>query len=84
MDVMNNSHGGHVLVSQVSGLAFVGSKISGFNVTIVQNGVGCLLTLLLPRNGHARTTHGTQKGELSRFSVVMLDDLTSNQSFGES
>jgi hypothetical protein len=53
-----------VLVSQVSGLAFVGNKISGFNVMTVQNGVGCLLTLLLPRNGHAPTTHGTQKGRV--------------------
>jgi hypothetical protein len=53
-----------VLESQVSGFAFVGNKISGFSVMIVQNGAGCLLTLLLPLNGHAQTTHGTQKGNI--------------------
>jgi hypothetical protein len=36
-----------------------------------QNGVGCLLMLLLHPNGHAPTTHGTQKGNAILCSLLM-------------
>jgi len=56
---------------QISDFLFVGNKISGFNVMSAQNGVGCLLMLLLHPNGHASITHGTQNGNAILCSLLM-------------